>query len=229
YVADSPGDTLPDLCDHSAGWEFMSHDDGCCVLAGGCPQPTTFDVVDAASVGFGAEVVADYHLDQGGPYPAGVAYAHPTTGYRTVNLGFGIEYMRESTGPGGHFVTGIYDRVDLLGNILEYFGVPPDSIPTSVPDELAQAAFSSVYPNPCREAATVAYRISRGGRATVTVYDVAGHLIRTLLDERLLAGASGELTWDRRDEQGRQCGSGIYFFRIDAPGMTNVRKVVVLR
>ena len=229
YVADSPGDTLPDLCDHTEDWEFMSHDDGCCVLAGGCPQPTTFDVVDAASGVFGAEVVADYHLDQGGPYPAGVAYAHPTTGYRTVNLGFGIEYMRESTGPGGHFVTGIHDRVDLLGNIFDYFGVPPDSIPTSVSGELAPSPLSSVYPNPCREAATVAYSISRGGRATVAVYNVAGHLVRTLLDERLPAGASGELTWDRRDGQGHRCGSGIYFFRIDAPGMTNVRKVVVFR
>ena len=229
YVADWPDDSLPYLCGHNGGWTFMSHNDGCCVLAGGCPQPTTFDVVDATPGMSGVEIVADYHPHVGGPLPAGVAYAEPTMGYRTVNLGFGIEYMRGDTGPGGHFVTGLYDRVDLLYNIFDYFGVPPDTIPTSVGDEFAPAALSNAYPNPCRRAATVAYTVSHGGRATVAVYDVAGHLVRTLLDEKLPAGASGELTWDGTDGQGHECGSGVYFLRIDAPGMSDARKIVVLR
>jgi len=59
--------------------------------------------------------------------------------------------------------------------------------------------------------------------------NVAGRRIRTLLDQELEAGQSGDVSWDGTDDAGGRCASGIYFFRVAAPGWREERKVVVLR
>lgn len=50
-----------------------------------------------------------------------------------------------------------------------------------------------------------------------------------LLDEEMPAGASGQVMWDGTNESGESCASGVYFYRIVAPGFTSSRKVVLLR
>jgi hypothetical protein len=209
--------------------EFMTYDDERCALAVGCPQPTICDVVGAGPSLPGAEDALDYSPLYGLRRPAGVAYIEPAMGYRVVNLGFGMEYMRGEVLPGDVHTPGIHDRVDLLGNILDFFGVLPTEVPTSTGRTRPAAKVSCAFPNPTGGAARIAYTIPSAGSATVAVYDVAGRLVSTLLDERLEAGSSGEVTWDGRDRLGRECGSGVYFFRINAPGISETRMVFFLR
>jgi hypothetical protein len=208
---------------------FMTHEDGMCLLASGCPQPTVFDDVGAAAGVPDAFDALDYNPLYGLRRPAGAAYVEPTTGYRTVTLGFGIEYMRDGEPPGVPFLSGAADRADLLGNILEFFGKEPTETPTVVPSEPVASLFSEAYPNPSSRAASVAYTVATEGRVTVAVYDVAGRLVAELLDEQMPAGMSGRIAWDGRDKRGRECGSGVYFVRIAAPGLSQARKVVILR
>jgi hypothetical protein len=145
----------------------------------------------------GTEIVADYIKLDTSTEPAGVAYTHQTLGYRTVNLGFGMEFMMDGTGAGGsdnytsegYYYTGVEDRVNLLANIMSYFGQTASGDPTGVVDGGARNELSHAYPNPFNPMTRIAYSTKETGPVTIEVYNVAGKVVRTLLDTELEAGA----------------------------------------
>jgi len=53
--------------------------------------------------------------------------------------------------------------------------------------------------------------------------------VRTLLDVEVEAGAAGYVVWDGTDRGGEQCASGVYFYRIAAPGFTESHKMIMLK
>ena len=63
--------------------------------------------------------------------------------------------------------------------------------------------------------------------ARVAVYDVAGRLVRTVVDEELPEGDHTAI-WDGRDAQGQRVAGGTYFVRLRASGETQTSKVVFL-
>jgi len=233
-------DSVPGLVDSPGGWDFMTGDselgaDGQAILAGGCPILHQFDVIDAAP-GTGAEIVADYvKADCTTRRPAGVAYTHPTLGYQTVMLGFDPIYVMDGEVCGdnnytaeGYFRTGIAERASLVKNVMLYFGKSPTAAPTGVPDAMT-AALSHAYPNPFNPVTKIAYSIREAGPTTIEVYNIAGRVVRTLLDTELAAGASGYVLWDGTNDGGERCASGVYFYRLRAPGYTETRKMVMLK
>ena len=87
----------------------------------------------------------------------------------------------------------------------------------------------AVWPNPARSGATsVAFALRHETDARVTVYDLAGRVVRRLADGRASAGER-TLTWDRRDDEGRAVATGVYMVRVEAQGETRSARVVVLR
>ena len=84
------------------------------------------------------------------------------------------------------------------------------------------------YPNPFRDATSVAYEIAEPGRVTIAIYDVTGRLVTTLLDRRVEGGASS-VRWDGRDDGGRSVASGTYFARLEAGGERLDRKMLLIK
>jgi hypothetical protein len=76
-----------------------------------------------------------------------------------------------------------------------------------------------------RSGVQIHYEIDRPCRATLTVYDQSGRLVRTLVSWQMQAG-SYAAAWDGRDQYGRPTGSGVYFCRLQAGGFTTARKMV---
>ena len=83
-------------------------------------------------------------------------------------------------------------------------------------------------PNPFNPSTTIRFSLTRGGRVRVTVYNVAGARIRSLVDAPLEAGPH-VVRWDGKDDRGRDAGSAAYFIRMDAPGGSETRKAILLR
>ncbi|MCU0605850.1 MAG: S8 family serine peptidase [Candidatus Edwardsbacteria bacterium] len=86
----------------------------------------------------------------------------------------------------------------------------------------------SCWPNPSRSAVTLACAMPRAAEASVSIYDVAGRLVRVLPGVRLPAGG-GALRWDGLDRAGRRAAGGVYLCRLAAAGATATSKVVLLR
>lgn len=96
--------------------------------------------------------------------------------------------------------------------------------------ELADGAptLLSVSPNPFNPSTRIDYTVNAPAAVRVGVYDVAGRLVRSLVDEDLPAGVHAA-TWDGRDVHGAPVASGIYFIRLDTGSATLVRKAVLAR
>jgi PA domain len=84
------------------------------------------------------------------------------------------------------------------------------------------------YPNPFNPSTTIAFRIGADGPVNLSVFDAAGRLVRTLLDENLVANEY-TATWNGRDDTGRGVGSGVYFARLVADGRMESRRMVLLK
>jgi fibronectin type 3 domain-containing protein len=118
-------------------------------------------------------------------------------------------------------------------DVLENESAPSDTVAhlfegTDVPEELV-ASVSFIGPNPFSAEAAVAYTVpSDGASVTMSVFDVRGRHVRTLVD-RNHAGGVYRAAWDGRDAAGHQVASGIYFFRIAVGDLERIRKVVLLR
>jgi hypothetical protein len=83
-------------------------------------------------------------------------------------------------------------------------------------------------PNPFNPTTQIAFELPRSGRVVLRVYDVTGSLIRTLTDGTL-PRARHSVMWDGCDENGRPVASGIYFYRLTAPGFTATKKMILLK
>ena len=73
------------------------------------------------------------------------------------------------------------------------------------------------FPNPFNPRTTVSFELPEVGAVRLEIFDVAGRLVRTLVDESLPQG-SHEAAWDGRDASGREVGSGSYVARLQFAG-----------
>ena len=89
------------------------------------------------------------------------------------------------------------------------------------------------YPNPFNPDTWIPYQLSEDTDVSITIYDVNGDLIRTLVLGTKAAGMylskSESAYWDGRNETGEQVASGIYFYRIKAGGFRAVRKMMMMK
>jgi flagellar hook assembly protein FlgD len=75
----------------------------------------------------------------------------------------------------------------------------------------------------------IAYDVpSGGGSVTIRIYDVGGRLIRTLIDRHETAGRKS-VAWHGLDDRGGRVATGVYFYRMKAPGFEKTRKMVLLK
>ena len=236
YVSDGVGvvnvDSLPVLRNHPAGFDFMTFDDNSCILRGGCPSLGYFDVIQPSRADVGVETALEYVRSDMTSLPAGVAFTD-TTGYQTVTLGFGMEFMSHALLPDGHYASGASDRVDLMANIMEYFGKAPTGSPTGTADDsIFVNHLGHARPNPFNPATTIEYSVAVPGRVTLRVYNAAGRVVRTLVDSHAEAGPH-KAVWDGTTDTGQRAASGVYFIRMEAAtadGVVSVaRKMLLLK
>ena len=84
------------------------------------------------------------------------------------------------------------------------------------------------YPNPFNPTTSIAYRIGKRQLVELTVYNIMGQKIRTLVNEYKSAGQY-TIQWDGRNDRGAQVSSGVYFFSIKAGDFIKTNKMVLLR
>jgi hypothetical protein len=177
--------------------------------------------------------VAEYLTTDMIAWPAGVAYTDTTLGYQTVNLGFGIEFMIGDLKLDGRYTTGCPDRVDLMANIMEYFGKAPTGPGTGTDDGgVFVNRLHHARPNPFNPVTTIDFSLAADGRATIRVFDAAGRVVRTLVDSPVEAGEHTAV-WDGTTDSGHRAASGVYFVRMEAAGHMDAfratRKLVLLK
>jgi hypothetical protein len=83
-------------------------------------------------------------------------------------------------------------------------------------------------PNPFNPKTRIGYEVVEDGPVRITVFDVTGQRVRTLIDARHVAGRH-EVSWDGMDDRGTVVASGVYFTRMEAGGTVTTRPMTLLR
>jgi hypothetical protein len=125
----------------------------------------------------------------------------------------------------------VADKPELLyGEVLSADGVTSRIDKTSVHEipNVVGTQLEQNVPNPFNPNTTIAYSISDTRMVDVSVYDAAGHLVRTLVKETKSEGRHS-VSWDGRDNDGRTATSGVYFVRLEAGSEVLTRKIVLLK
>lgn len=79
------------------------------------------------------------------------------------------------------------------------------------------------YPNPFNPTTAISYQLSAVSNVTLKVYDVLGRGVTTLVNKRQNPGTYN-VTFNATDLP-----SGVYFYRLDARGCSEVKKMLVLK
>lgn len=108
------------------------------------------------------------------------------------------------------------------------------SILTAVQNPETAAALTKILklfpnqPNPFSPETRIAFQLAEAGAVQLKIYAVNGRLVRTLLEGEQSAG-SHRVAWNGRDDAGREVPAGIYFSQLTVAGVTESRKMVLLR
>ncbi len=126
--------------------------------------------------------------------------------------------------PNSTFVVLKPNQPPYVVNIFETIGIPYTFIYESI---------GAVYPNPCRGTISIRFLIAdagaHNGDAYLSVYDIAGRLIREfdLTDET--CNTQSSLTWDGTDRNGNRVPAGIYFCDLAVDERHYTKKVIMIR
>ncbi|HMB70608.1 MAG TPA: FlgD immunoglobulin-like domain containing protein [bacterium] len=87
---------------------------------------------------------------------------------------------------------------------------------------------TGTFPNPFRAATTVSFTVGQPSAVRLTVHDVTGRLVATLVDGDRRAG-SDRVSWDGLDRTGRPVAAGLYFCRLVVGAWSETRAVLRVR
>jgi len=79
------------------------------------------------------------------------------------------------------------------------------------------------YPNPFNSSTTIAYHLPKPGEVKLSIYDVSGRLVKTIVDEHRPAGIHTAV-WNTKG-----LSSGVYFYQFVARDFLDVKKCVLLK
>ena len=126
--------------------------------------------------------------------------------------------------------TGVYYKVTVIDAAGNESAPAGNGTPTGTGQPSLPSAFALYQnmPNPFNPTTLIRYDVpTAGGHVTLRVYDVVGRLVRTLVDEAQTPGAKA-ISWNGRTDAGRRVASGVYFYRLRAPGFEKTLKMIVL-
>ncbi len=93
----------------------------------------------------------------------------------------------------------------------------------------ARFAFYPAWPNPGTRGTTFSFDLPRASKVDLTVYDLSGRKVATLLDSEMPAGTH-MVPWNGQNSgKSGPLASGVYFYRLQAGTFSGSGKVVILK
>ena len=90
------------------------------------------------------------------------------------------------------------------------------------------AALEQNYPNPFNPSTRIGFSLSEAGPVSLRIYDTAGRLVSTVLDETKEAGIY-EVEWDGLGQLGQALPGGVYLYRLQAGRFTATRAMMLAK
>jgi hypothetical protein len=92
----------------------------------------------------------------------------------------------------------------------------------------ASCQLSQNYPNPFNPTTNIRFNLPKSGHVSLDIYNIIGRRVTTLADEYLCAGHK-LVTWDGKDDSGKEVSSGVYFYKITAGDYSETKKMIFMK
>ena len=123
------------------------------------------------------------------------------------------------------------DRALVMQRVMDWFGPGATAAPET-PEVLASrfAVDPIVRPNPFNPTTEIRFELAGKGEVDLqlSIYDLRGRQIRTLVDGPVEAGKK-EYQWDGRDDRGGELASGTYVARVRAASEERSLKLTLIK
>jgi hypothetical protein len=105
-----------------------------------------------------------------------------------------------------------------------YFDFATSSVP--MPENLR---LSQNVPNPFNPLTSIRCHLPEPEAIHLRMFDLSGHLVKTLLAGDILPAGSHDVTWNGLDKSGREVAAGVYFYRLKAGGLSETKRMTLVK
>lgn len=92
-----------------------------------------------------------------------------------------------------------------------------------------KVTLSQNYPNPFNPATRIRYSLDRAQKVELTVYNILGQKVRTLVSSPAHPAGTFTVSWDGKNDLGKIVSTGVYFYRLKSGSFVQARKMMLLR
>ena len=195
------------------------------------------------SVYSGQQIYIRFHANDGGAYATGWAIDNilleAIKPWATVNPTFGfIAYSETETFQVNFDAADLTNGVYNANMILNFNTGSSDTIvvtmnvgglnveePVTVPGSFT---LHQNYPNPFNPVTTLSYDLPEDALVNITIYDIMGQVVRTLINIEQTAGFKS-IQWNATNDAGQPVSAGPYLYMIQAGEYKTTKKMVLLK
>ncbi len=176
------------------------------------PEPGSYEVeVEVTLYCDTDDAIIYYTLDGNDPDENSTVYADPI-------------YLDETTTIKAIAMLDGWISSEIVSGVYE---IEPSSVEDETPEPL-RTELIGAYPNPFNPTTTLAFTLDTPQRVTLEIYNIAGRKVTVLLDSFTESGRHN-VFWDGLDSNGKQMGSGVYFYRMKTADYLDVKKMILLK
>lgn len=154
----------------------------------------------------------------------GIVLLNYTNSPQTVDLGGSFKHLSMGSA--------LYDGATVTSETL----APSDgrillttAAPLPAPPPPAEARLDQNAPNPFNPTTRIRYQVTKNERVFIAVYDLRGRLVRTLVNRVVPGGVERSVTWNGLDRFGMRVPSGVYYYRMVTPSITQCKKLTLIK
>lgn len=118
-----------------------------------------------------------------------------------------------------------------LNGETEYYGpinVVYSATQNETPTIPKVTGLSTIYPNPFNPSTTIKYGLANAETFDITIYNSRGQIVKVMERAHKEAGNYSAF-WNGTDEQGKACGTGVYYVKMQAGKSSFTRKMVLMK
>ena len=91
-----------------------------------------------------------------------------------------------------------------------------------------QSGLGAIYPNPVRDDATIEFRLPQAANVALDVFDLSGRHVARVVHGSQPAGVR-LVRWSGRSDAGQKVAAGMYLVRMEAAGISQTRRILLVR
>jgi hypothetical protein len=91
-----------------------------------------------------------------------------------------------------------------------------------------RTSLNSNYPNPFNPTTNISFDLAETAPVTLEIFNIRGQKIKTLT-RKIYQPGSYSLIWNGITDTGKNCGSGVYFYKLKAGSYTKSKKMILMK